>query len=202
MKTDEKTLVEQMRQGHIGAFQELVERYKKKVYYLAYDMVDDHHEAEDISQEVFIKVFRFIKKFRKDAKFSSWLYQITVNTCIDVKRKKSSKPQISMEDSQIENIHHTEPAYSRTDSSIHNPEHLAETDMIQQRIHQALTKISPRERSVFVMRYYNDFKTGEIAEILNVSINTIKSLLLRAKRKLQKELSFYQGKPGTEVLHD
>jgi RNA polymerase sigma-70 factor (ECF subfamily) len=202
MKTDEKILVEQMRRGHIGAFQELVERYKKKVYYLAYDMVDDHHEAEDISQEVFIKVFRFIKKFRKDAKFSSWLYQITVNTCIDMRRKKSSKPQILMEDSRIESIHHIEPAYSWTDSSINNPEHLTETDMIQQRIHIALAKISPKERSVFVMRYYNDFKTAEIAETLNVSINTIKSLLFRAKKKLQKELSFYQGKPETEVFHD
>ncbi|MCD4665006.1 MAG: sigma-70 family RNA polymerase sigma factor, partial [Bacteroidales bacterium] len=62
------------------AFRELVERYKKKIYYLAYDLTGNHHDAEDMSQEVFIKAFRSLKNFRGDAKLSSWLYRITVNT--------------------------------------------------------------------------------------------------------------------------
>jgi RNA polymerase sigma-70 factor (ECF subfamily) len=104
-KEDDQKLVRQICKGDIASFRLLVERYKKKVYYLAYDMTGDHHDAEDISQEVFIKVFRFIKNFRQDAKLSSWLYQVTVNTCIDSQRKKKAKPQVLLESSQIESMH-------------------------------------------------------------------------------------------------
>ena len=196
MNADEKKLVERICGGDMTAFQRLVEQYKKKVYYLANDILGDHHEAEDISQEVFIKVFRFIKKFRKDAKLSSWIYKITVNTSIDVKRKKTKKTHIFMEDSQMESIQQDS---SLTGTRINNPEHRAEVNMLQSRIEQLLHKVSPKERSVFVMRYYNEFKTTEIAEALNVSTNTIKSLLFRAKKKLRKELSIYQDKPQTRI---
>ena len=197
--TDETKLVDRICQGDIDSFRLLVERYKKKVYYLAFDMVGDHHEAEDISQEVFIKVFRFIKKFRKDAKLSTWLYQVTVNTCIDAQRKKTSKPQILMESSQIESIQQDS---SPTGPGISEPERKAVTGMLQSRIQKMLFKITPRERSVFVMRYYNELKVSEIAGILNVSTNTIKSLLLRAKKELKKELSYYREKPGMEVFYE
>ena len=161
-------------------------------------MVGDHHEAEDISQEVFIKVFRHIKTFRKDAALKSWLYQITVNTCIDVQRKKKRKPQVSMEGSEMD-ILNQESAWTGTST---NPEQYAESNLIQRRIQELLQKISPKERSAFVMRYYDDLKTSEIAEILNVSTNTIKSLLFRARKKLQKELSFYRYNPQMEVSNE
>jgi RNA polymerase sigma-70 factor (ECF subfamily) len=193
---DEKKLVDRICGGDMASFQELVERYKKKVYYLANDIVGDHHDAEDISQEVFIKVFRFIKKFRKDAKLSSWIYQITVNTSIDLKRKKTKKTHVFMEDSQMDSI---QQGSLLTGSRINHPEHHAEANMLQNQIEQLLHKVSPKERSVFVMRYYNEFKTTEIAETLNLSTNTIKSLLFRAKKKLRKELSIYQGKQKTRM---
>ena len=199
MKTDETKLVDRICQGQFEAFHELVELYKKKVYYLAFDMTGDHHDAEDISQEVFIKVFRHIKKFRKDSALKSWIYQITVNTCIDVQRKKFKKPQVLMEGSEMDSLQQ-EPAWAGTRNT--DPEHYAEANMIQHRIQQLLHKVSPRERSAFVMRYYNELKTNEIAKILDVSTNTIKSLLFRARKKLQKELSFYQGNPQMEVSHE
>lgn len=199
MKTDETKLVDRICQGELEAFHQLVELYKKKVYYLAYDMTGEHHDAEDISQEVFIKVFRHIKKFRKDSALKSWIYQITVNTCIDVQRKKSRKPQVLMEGAEMDSLHQqTNWAENRQS----DPERHAEANMIQQRIQQLLYKVSPKERSAFVMRYYNELKTSEIANILDVSTNTIKSLLFRARKKLQKELSFYQGNPQMEVSHD
>jgi RNA polymerase sigma-70 factor (ECF subfamily) len=73
---------------------------------------------------------------------------------------------------------------------------------MQNRVSQALQKVSPRERSVFVMRHYNELKTREIAEILNVSQGTVKALLFRAIRKLRKELSFYFGNPGLEATYE
>ena len=199
MKTDETKLVDRICQGELEAFHELVELYKKKVYYLAFDMTGDHHDAEDISQEVFIKVFRHIKKFRKDSALKSWIYQITVNTWIDAQRKKSRKPQVLMEASKMDNLNQ-ESAWTGNRHS--DPERHAEANIIQHRVQQMLLKISPKERSAFVMRYYDELKTSEIALILEVSTNTIKSFLFRARKKLQKELSFYQGNPQMEVSNE
>ena len=95
-----------------------------------------------------------------------------------------------------------EPESSWTENPHTNPERHAEANMIQRRIRQLLHKISPKERSVFIMRYYDELKTREIANILNVSNNTIKSLLFRARKKLQKELSFYHGNLQLEVSNE
>jgi RNA polymerase sigma-70 factor (ECF subfamily) len=104
-----------------------------------------------------------------------------------------------MEGSEMDGLHRQT---GWTESRHSDPERHAEANMIQHRIQQLLHKISPRERSAFVMRYYNEFNTSEIALILDVSTNTIKSLLFRARKKLQKELSFYQGNPQMEVSNE
>ncbi|UCE05915.1 MAG: sigma-70 family RNA polymerase sigma factor, partial [bacterium] len=95
---EEQVLIECARNGEMGAFRELVERYKKKIYYLSLDLTGNHHDAEDLSQEVFIKAYRNLKKFRGDAKFNSWLYRIMVNTCISQRRKKSVSAMTLQED--------------------------------------------------------------------------------------------------------
>ena len=199
MSQNEQTLIDRICSGDRSAFQALVERHKKKVYFLAYDVVGNHHDAEDISQEVFIKMFRSLKTFRRDAKMSSWLYQITVNTSIDHLRRKSSKPLKSMDD--LDKTNFQEKLAGSRNAAV-NPEQSAEAVIMQNRVSQALQKVSPRERSVFVMRHYNELKTREIAEILNVSQGTVKALLFRAVRKLRKELSFYLGNPGLEATYE
>jgi len=198
MAENDQILIDRFTSGDTNAFQELVERYKKKVYYLAYDIAGDHHEAEDISQEVFIKVFRSLNAFRRDAKMSSWLYQITVNASIDSLRKKPSKLGTSIDTLERADVQDN-PLGGSTDL---DPERSAESLLFQRHISQALQKVSPKERSVFVMRHYNDLKIREIAEILNISIGTVKALLFRAIKKLRKELSIYRGSPGLEVTHE
>jgi len=199
MVQNEQALVDRFCSGDNSAFQELVERHKKKVYYLAYDITGDHHDAEDISQEVFIKMFRSLKTFRRDAKMSSWLYQIAVNTSIDSLRRKPLKRQklmITLDKASV----HENPLGSGIAAS--DPERSAEASILQSHISQALQKVSPKERSVFVMRHYNDLKMIETAEILNVSVGTVKSLLFRAIKKLRKELSFYLGNSGLEATYE
>lgn len=199
MPKNEQALVDRFCSGDSTAFQELVERHKKKVYYLAYDITGNHHDAEDISQEVFIKMFRSLKTFRRDAKMSSWLYQIAVNTSIDSLRRKSPKRQKLMVRLDKATIKENPPGSGIT---VVNPEQSAEASILQGHISQALQRISPRERSVFVMRHYNDLKMVEIAEILNVSVGTVKSLLFRAIKKLRKELLFYLGDSGLEATYE
>lgn len=198
MAENDQILIDRFTSGDTNAFQELVERHKKKVYYLAYDIAGDHHEAEDISQEVFIKVFRSLNTFRRDAKMSSWLYQITVNASIDSLRKKPSKPETSIDTLERADVQDN----LLGGSADLDPERSAESSLFQRHISQALQKVSPKERSVFVMRHYNDLKIREIAEILNISIGTVKALLFRALKKLRKELSIYRGNPGLEVTHE
>jgi len=199
MVHDEQVLVDRISSGDSTAFQEFVDRYKKKIYYIAYDITGDQDDAEDVSQEVFIKVFRSLKTFRRNAKISSWLYQISVNASIDLLRKKSLKPEKSMDDTERADIQENLPGSS---THAQNPERIAEGFLIQKHISQALQKVSPKERSVFVMRHYNELKIREIAEILNVSPGTVKALFYRATRKLRKELSFYLGNPGLEVTNE
>jgi RNA polymerase sigma-70 factor (ECF subfamily) len=186
---DEQVLVQRARNGEMGAFRELVELYKKKIYYLALDLTGNHHDAEDLSQEVFIKAYRSLKKFRGDAKLNSWLYRITVNTCISQRRKKSVAAMTLQENFESDSSHQD----FKNGESIHNPERDAESGLIQQHIEQALQQLTPRERSVFVLRHYNDLPLKEIAQILKITEGTVKSMLFRAIQRLQKELSFYRN---------
>jgi RNA polymerase sigma-70 factor (ECF subfamily) len=198
MAENDQILVDRFNSGDANAFQELVDRHKKKVYYLAYDITGDHHEAEDVSQEVFVKVFRSLNTFRRDAKMSSWLYKITVNASLDSLRKKPSRPDAPID--ILEKVDVGDNALGgRTDL---DPERRAESLLLQRHISQALQKVSPKERSVFVMRHYNDLKIREIAEVLNISVGTVKALLFRAIKKLRKELSIYRGNLGLEVTHE
>ncbi len=195
MEENEQNIVDRICQGNKEAFQELVERYKKKIYFLAYDILGDHHEAEDISQEVFIKVFRSLKNFRRHSKMSSWIYQITTNSCIDALRKRKSKPKISLGDFNHISIKNN---VERGSTRIQNPELSADASIMQRRIQNALYEVTPRERAVFMMRHYNDLEIKEIAEVLNVSSGTVKSMLFRALNKLRKELSIHRGRSAME----
>lgn len=199
MEENEQNIIDRICRGDTAAFQRLVERYKKKIYFLAYDILGDHHEAEDISQEVFIKVFRSLRNFRRDAKMSSWIYQITANTCIDALRKKKSKPQVNLEDFNHVSL---QDNLAGGGTRVQNPELSAEASIMQHKIQNALHKVTPKEKTVFVMRHYNDLKIKEIAETLQVSSWTVKSLLFRALKKLRKELSTHRGKSSMEANYD
>jgi len=197
---EEQVLIERARNGEMGAFRKLVERYKKKIYYLSLDLTGNHHDAEDLSQEVFIKAYRSLKNFRGEAKFNSWLYRITVNTCISQKRKKSVSAMTLQEDFDDDSA---QQQFSNGGSN-HNPEHSAEAGLMQQHIDNALQCLTPRERSIFVLRHYNDLPLKEIAQILKITEGTVKSMLFRGIQKLQKELSFYRedfvGNKGNKVI--
>lgn len=199
MAQNDQILIDRLCSGDQTAFFDLVAQYKKKVYHLAYDITGDHHEAEDISQEVFMKVYRAMKTFRRDAKMSSWLHQITVNTSIDSLRKKSVRHAKSSGE-----LDHVSTDGNLVASGAHNldPVQSTESAQIQNRISQALQKISPRERTVFVMCHYNGLKLKETAEILNVTIGTVKSLLFRAIRKLRRELSPFMNEYPMEIPHE
>ncbi len=180
MTNEEQLLIENVQRGEMGAFQELVEKYKQKVFYIALDMTGNHHDAEDLSQEVFMKVFTAIKDFRGEAKLSSWLYRIAMNTCIDKTRRKHLK-LVDIDDRVYEQA-----------TTAKNPEQLLHDRATQDQIELALQKLPPRQRLIFTMRHYNELMLKEIAESLGISEGTVKAQLFRAIQRLQKELGAVQ----------
>lgn len=187
MARDEEALVSEAVVAGFSTFRDVVEAHKKQVYYLALDLTGNHHDAEDLSQEVFIKAYQSMKDFRGDAKLSSWLHRITVNAFLDSKRKRSLRllPFPESRERPAELPFRDE----RPDAS---PDRRLETAMIQRHIDEALEKLTPRERAVFVLRHYNDLILRDVGQMLNISEGTVKTLLFRALRRLQKELRSYR----------
>lgn len=190
--TDERELIDRAQRGDMESFRLLVERARANVYRLAYDLTSNRHDAEDLSQEVFLKVYRSLQQFRGDAKWSSWLYRITVNTCCD--HYKSSTTKIMKRTEDIENDKSNNIFCS--DAAL--PDKSADAKMIQENIDRALHQLTSRERSVFVLRHYHDLPLKQIAETLEITDGTVKTLLFRAIQKLRQELAFYKNDLGLE----
>ena len=184
---DDRQLVERAREGDRAAFRVLVERYMKTIYAVALDMTGDHHDAEDISQDVFIKAFGALPGFRGRASVSTWLYRMTVNACIDRSRKKAWKAMKPKGTVLDKDMHQQKQNYS----TLSHPENEMERALLQQQIRRALDGLTERERAVFVLRHYHALPLKEIADCLNVTVGTVKSTLFRAIKRLQGTLAPY-----------
>jgi RNA polymerase sigma-70 factor (ECF subfamily) len=193
MKDGDRELIERLQTGDTTAFRELVERYKKRAYFVALDLMGTHEDAEDISQEAFIKVYKSIGSFRGDAQFGTWLHRIVVNLCISEKRKKSSKMMEYYGDTIPEEAHH----WHGGDSPDH-PEKALRSRKIQGHIQEALDRLPAKQKTVFVLRFYQDMSLKEIGKILKLSEGTVKSHLFRTMRKLREYLKFYEADFGLE----
>jgi RNA polymerase sigma-70 factor (ECF subfamily) len=193
--TDEKLLIDRAQRGDTDAFRVLVERSRITTYRLAYDLTGNRHDAEDLSQEAYIRAYRGLKNFRGDAKWSSWLYRITMNTFYDHWRIKKKQPVQFEDETELA----TMPTAAQTGNAhAPTPERSAEAGVIQQHIDQALESLSPQERSVFVLRHYHDLPLKEIASTLEIAEGTVKAYLFRSIQRLQKELAFYRPELGLE----
>lgn len=193
--TEERELVQRVKNGDQNAFRELVERYKQQTYYLALDLTGNHHDAEDISQEVFMKAYRGISKFRSGAKLGTWLHRITVNAYIDSKRKKSLKMADTFESDERNGLN---PMNVAADGQTSNPEAAVDSADVGEHISRALVHLSEHERAVFVLRHYHDMPLKEISRSLDIAEGTVKSHLFRSIRKLRDRLAYYKEGPGLE----
>lgn len=194
MRDESPQLVERLRAGEPAAFREMVECYQRDVYALAYDLCGNHHDAEDLSQEVFIKAFRAIGSFRADAKLGSWLYRITMNAHIDNKRRKPVQ-LVSIDTRDDDEAQPSERSLEFAASGA-RPDQTAGAARFQIDVENALDALSTQERAVFVLRHYHDMKIGEISQSLSIAEGTVKSLLFRSMRKLRDRLAHYGDEVG------
>lgn len=196
---EDAQLARRLARGDRAAFREFVEAHKKPIYGLAYRMAGNHADAEDISQEVFVKIFRSIATYDGSAKLSSWAYRITANAAIDHLRHRRQVP------ADFREVPIDDPAQAAVRAEVvssRNPAHQAESRLLGQRIENALATVSERERAAFILRHYHDLDLKEIAETMGISLGAVKSYLFRAVKKLQKELGPIISHQAVETAHD
>jgi RNA polymerase sigma-70 factor (ECF subfamily) len=178
VKDEDISLVARFKKGEERAFDELVNKYQKRIYYLAYSLTSSHADALDLSQEAFIKVYQSIHKFKGRSSFYTWLYRITVNICLNHLKKKSRKKEISF-DERI--------AVAQMDWWS-NPRKALENKELQGDLTRAIDSLPPRQKAVFTLRHLEGLSHKEIASILECSIGNIKANLFQALQKLRERL--------------
>ena len=179
-------LVKRCQSGDSSAFNDLVTRYRSKVFTMVYGMVQNEQDAWDLAQEGFLKVWRSIHRFKGESSFYTWLYRIMTNVTIDSLRRKGIRGEAEFDD-RIAPAN-VEPGSRTTPSSASLPNEKLEYREIRERIDHAIAKLSPEHRAVIVMKEIEDLQYNEIAEVLNCSLGTVMSRLFYARKKLQSLL--------------
>lgn len=180
----EKRLTKQALKGDQTAFAEIVELYKDKIFHLAYRMLSNRHEAEDVVQETFLRVYKNLDRYDPHQKFSTWIYRIATNLCIDRLRKR--KPTYSLDADT--NDQEGSDAYSFIPSDNQTPESEYLLSETQQLIHQAIDTLPAKYKSVMVLRYLQELSLQEISDVLGMPVTTIKTRVHRGREFLRKKL--------------
>ena len=184
--TDEKELVERFQNGEKDVFNELVIKYQGKIYNLVYKYVSNSETARDLSQEIFIKAFRALPRFKRQSAFYSWLYRIAINLCIDFIRQQKRGQTLSFEDLTT----------GGNDEVVFNDVSPLPPDQVEAKelghiIGKAVEQLPPKQQRVFNLRYHHGLQLKEIAAQLDRSEGTIKAHLHHAHKRLQTLLVPY-----------
>ena len=188
MEPTDEELVEQIRNGEPSAFRTLVERHYQKIFGLALGMVRNRDDALDLTQEAFLHVHRAIGGFRFSAKFSTWLYRIVTNLCIDHFRRLGRSPhtiELPALEEETAPMQWADPAAERPDDAAHRSE-------VRQALERAFAQLSPSHRAVMVLRELEGLSYEEIATVMGCSIGTVMSRLHYARKRLQTLLASYR----------
>lgn len=186
LKKDDFELVRASRDGDQEAFGELVRKYQGKIYSLAYGMVGNHADADDLAQEIFLKTYRNIKKFRFKSSFYTWLYRIATNTIISRRKKLRGDSHLELKP-QVLDIEGS--PYLATRLGGEKGDRAMSSKEMKKDIYRAIDTLSDKHKEVVVMHDIEGIPHSEIAQILSISQGTVRSRLHYARERLQKELS-------------
>lgn len=170
------------------AFESLVRKYDRQVLRLAHSLVNNTHDAEDVYQEVFVRVYKNLRHFRFQSQFSTWLYRVVVNYCINHNKKKSCHKDLSIYGEADNQSDLWKMTLKGTEVS---PEDSVLNRELSEEIDSALRQLSEQQRTVFVLRHYHGHKLKEIAKIMHCTEGTVKNYLFRATQKMQRLLYAY-----------
>ena len=175
-------LISRAAAGDPSAFQTIVERHRSMVYRVAFQFAGNHHDAEDIAQDVFIKVYRSLDRFRQDAQLTSWMYRIVMNACIDHRRRHRLATAAPFGEE-------AEQKMLNTPEDTPDPEERAYAGELGQVLEWEIGRLPKGQRVVFVMRHHQGMKLCEIAEALGLAEGTVKRQLHAAVHRLRQALT-------------
>ncbi len=181
-------LVERAQRGDRTAFGELAEKYHKRIYELAYGFTHHREDAQDLVQEIFLRAYRGLRRFRRESSFYTWLYCIGQHACTDYLRKRSRQRRIF----QLTNTFSdnsplvAQKRYERPDACLERAE-------LAREIYQAVEQLPIQQQRVFILRHYEGLPLQEIADAMGIRIGSVKAHLFNANHKMRKLLAPYVG---------
>jgi RNA polymerase sigma-70 factor (ECF subfamily) len=186
---DERHLVERARGGDRAAFRAIVETHQHAVYRVALALTRDHHDAEDVVQEVFVKAYQAIGSFRGEAALGTWLHRMAVNAAITSARRRGARPAEPLLDERGD-----APAVRDARAGA-DPERSAAGRQVRAAVNRALSSLSAAERAVFLLHHHGELSLAEVARATGRADGTVRNLMFRALRKLRRELAPFAA-PG------
>src|ERR1700678_4052267 len=194
---DESGLLAKAREGDVAAFNELVNRYSRKIYRLAKHITQNDTDAEDVLQETFMKAFEHLGDFQGQSKFYTWIVRIAVNESLMKLRKRKSDRTVPLD----------EPLDTGEDTVVReiavwdeNPEQQYSREELARILDEAVEGLKPAFRTVFVLRDIEELSTEETAQALGISVPAVKSRLLRARLQLREKLTRFFRRKGDDVF--
>tara|TARA_B110000444_G_C18555559_1_gene462339 strand:+ start:53 stop:688 length:636 start_codon:yes stop_codon:yes gene_type:complete len=181
-------VVQRVQEGEVGAFDQLVIRYRERVYGVVYNMTSNREDAADLTQDAFIKAFKSINRFQGQSSFFTWLYRIAVNSTLSQLRKAKLRTFFSFE-KIVEDDKTTELLAQLTDK--HGADRGVYVRELQEKLNEAMQKLSTKHRTVVTLFEIDDLSHEQIAEVVGCSVGTVRSRLHYAKQILQSELQSY-----------
>ena len=182
-------LMLRVKQGDRDAFTVLVEKYKQPVMNLAYRTLSDASEAEDLAQHVFLQVFKSAPRYEASAKFSTWIFTITRNLCLNEIRRRSRHPAESLDEVSQEN--EDQPLRQPEDLKTCSPPDALLQSELEEKVQMALAELPEKQRTALLLCRQEDLSYEEIAELLDCSLSATKSLIHRAREALKQTLKPY-----------
>lgn len=178
---DDQILITAIEKGDTKAYAQLVDRYKDLVYTLAIRMLKHKEEAEEVAQDTFIKVFKSLGKFKGDSKFSTWIYKVTYNTCLDrIKKNKKHFNNVAIDEYTFNKL-------DTIDNALDNIIKEEKSTLIK----QCINKLPEDSSALLTLFYFEELSLDEISKIINLEANTVKVKLFRARKKLAVILEQY-----------
>jgi RNA polymerase sigma-70 factor (ECF subfamily) len=182
-------LMLRVKQGDGDAFEELVEKYKQPVMNLVYRTLPDATEAEDLAQHVFLQVFKSAHRYEVSAKFTTWLFTIARNLCLNEIRRRSRHPAESLDETFADN--EDQPVRQAEDTKTFSPPDSLLQGELEAKIEQAMAELPEKQRTAILMCRGDEFSYEDIAKVLDCSVSATKSLIHRGRETLKQKLKPY-----------
>jgi RNA polymerase sigma factor (sigma-70 family) len=191
-RLSEQNFIKELQKGNQSAFGQLLDTYQQKVFGTCISFIPNKEDAEDVSQEVFIVVFKSIHQFKENSKLSTWIYKIATNKCLEFIRKKNAKKRFSFMQTLLGNEIPLDKTHYFTE--VNHPGILLENQEKSALIFKAIDTLTESQRIVFTLAKIDEKSYQEIVEITGKSLSSVESILFRAKKALQQKLeNFYKN---------